>query len=252
MKNLAISFLALLAGWTSITTFAETVKIAAEDDWAPYSSIKADKSGPEGFAVDIINAAFKTQGIDAEYVVVPFTRCLHYAKTGITVGCFNATMIESNKNDYYWHPTPLFYEELAVYTHASATANNLTQKDLEGKTLGYTIGYTYPTELMENPNITKFGAKSDNLLIQMAAAQRIDYILVNGMAGLYKINHIPEAKGKIKKVGVISIDSFLLAFSKKHPDGKRLVEIFEKGLQEIKQNGSYAAMEAKLRRELDE
>ncbi|MEQ1529858.1 MAG: transporter substrate-binding domain-containing protein [Methylococcales bacterium] len=251
MKSLTISILVLLASWASATTFAETVKIAAEDDWAPYSSIKADKSGPEGFAVDIIDAAFKTQGIDVEYVVVPFTRCLHYAKTGITVGCFDATVIESNKNDYYWHPTPLFYEELAIFTHTSSTAANLTQKDLEGKTLGYTIGYTYPTELMENPNITKFGAKSDNLLIQMAAAQRIDYILLNGMAGIYKINQIPEAKGKIKKVGIISIDGFWLAFSKIHPDGKRLVETFEKGLQELKHNGSYAAMETKFRRDLD-
>lgn len=229
---------------------AESVRIAVEDDWAPYASIKADRSGAEGFAVDIVQAAFKTQGIDVDFVVVPFARCLHYAEVGTTVGCFNTTIIEGNRNTYHWHPTPLFIDGLSIFANASSAASGVTEKDLEGKTVGYTLGYTYPTSLMENPAIKRFGVKSDDQLIQMAAAGRVDFILLNDVAGFYKISRMPDAKGKVKKVGVISEDGFWIAFSKSHKDGERMTQIFESGLQALKANGRYTELETAFRREL--
>lgn len=229
---------------------SETVRIAAEDDWAPYSSIKADKSGPEGFAVDIVREAFKTQGVDVEFVAVPFARCLHYAETGVTAGCFNATIIEGNRDTFHWHPTPLFSEELAIFSHAQAGESAVTMADLEGRTVGYTLGYTYPTGLMENPKITRFATTSDDQLIQMVAAKRVDFVLLNEMPGYLRISRIPGAAGKVRKVGTISMDGFWIAFSKAHPDGERLSATFEAGLQSLKNSGRYAELEAGFRSKL--
>lgn len=54
---------ALLAGiWLILAPGSacsrETITVAAEDDWPPYSSIKADKSGPEGFSSELVRAVF--------------------------------------------------------------------------------------------------------------------------------------------------------------------------------------------------
>lgn len=242
--------LAVLAGLWMASVQAETVTVAAEDDWAPYSSLKPDRSGPVGLSPDLVRAAFRTQHIDVRFVVVPFSRCLHYAETGTVVACFNTSRTEANKDTFYWHPTPLFQEELGIFARSEAPNSGLTKKDLEGQTVGVTIGYTYPALFMDNPRITKLSAVSDANLLKMLAARRVNYILLNTMPGYYRLKHEPALAGKIKRVGAISVDSFWLSFSKTHPDGKRLCESFEKGLKAIKANGQYDSMMAAFRQDI--
>jgi polar amino acid transport system substrate-binding protein len=230
------------AGLWQTVQAQEVVTLAAEDDWAPYSSLKPDGSGPEGIAPALVKAAFQTQNVTVRFQVVPFARCLHYALKGAVVGCFDTTRTEANQDQFYWHPTPLFQEELAIFARGDATANDLTAKDLEGQTVGVTIGYTYPTDFMQNPRIVKLSAASDGNLVKMLVARRVNYILLNTMPGYYRIKQDPALRGQIKRVGTIRMDSFWVSFSRAHPDGKRMSEVFEKGLQTIKANGEYDRM----------
>lgn len=244
------SMLVVWAGLCASAMATEVVTVAAEDDWAPYSAMRADRSGPEGLAPALVKAAFKTQNVEVRFEVVPFSRCLHYAEKGTVVGCFDTTRTEANKDRFYWHPTPLFQEELAIFGRADAPARELTQKDLEGETVGVTIGYTYPTDLMQNPRIIKLSATSDGNLVKMLVARRVNYILLNTMPGYYRIKSEPALKGQIKRVGAIRLDSFWVSFSRAHPDGKRMSEVFEKGLQAIKANGDYDRMMRAFKQEL--
>lgn len=245
------SALAVCAGLWTTAEASEVVTIAAEDDWAPYSSMRADRSGPEGLAPALVKAAFKTQDVDVRFEVLPFSRCLHYADKGLVVGCFDTTRTEANKDQYYWHPTPLFQEELGIFGRVDEGASKeLTQKDLEGQTVGVTLGYTYPTDFMQNGHITKLSAASDGNLVKMLVAKRVNYILLNTMPGYYRIKHEPVLKAQIKRVGSIRVDSFWVSFSRAHPDGKRMSETFEKGLQAIKANGEYDRMMTAFKREL--
>jgi len=225
------------------------VTIAAEDDWPPYSSLKKDRSSPQGFAVDIVREAFKTQGVDAKFQVLPFARCLQYAESGKVSGCFDATRIESNGDTYCWHPTPMFEESLMVFGPASTPRDDLKIKDLEGKKVGSTIGYTYLDEFTSNKKIRHFTAMSDDHLIKILVAGRVDFVLLNGLPGYMRINADPALKGKIKPVGTLSVDKFWVAFSKK-AEGPRHCEIFEKGLVEIRKNGKYREMESAFRKSL--
>ncbi len=227
----------------------ETVVISAEDDWPPYSSIKKDRSGPEGFAVDIVRAAFATQAVDVKFEVLPFARCLQYAESGKVSGCFDVTMIDSNRDTYCWHPTPIFEETLDIFGPSSTSRTNLKIIDLEGKVVGTTIGYTYPDSFTKNKKIKHFGAVSDDHLVKMLSAGRVEFILLNGMPGRMRINADPVAKAKIKYLGTISVDKFWVAFSKKG-DGPRYCEVFEKGLQEIIKNGKYKEMETSFRKNI--
>lgn len=229
---------------TSQVLHAETVTIAAEDDWAPYTAINAAKTAPEGFTVDVVRAAFKSQGVDVKFIVTPFARCLHYAESGKTVACFNATIVKDNKDTFYWHPTPLVYVDLLIFGRNDAPNSNMKLKDLEGKTVGSTLGYTYPTEFTKNTRIKHFDAKSDSQLVKMLANGRVDYVLLNDVPGRLLILADQNARGRLKPVGKISQDGFWLAFSKKHPDGKRLSEVFEKGMQHLHKSGQYKSMES--------
>ncbi|CAN5139727.1 transporter substrate-binding domain-containing protein [soil metagenome] len=228
---------------------AETIVIAAEDDWAPYSSLKPNKSAPEGFAVDLVREAFKSQGIDVKFESVPFTRCMFLAKTGAVAGCFNASPVDDSRGEYVWHTTPMFKEDLAIFALASEPRRDLGLKDLEGKTAGYTLGYICPGDFMSDTRIRKRGVKSDKLLLNMLLAGRVDYILMDLLPGEMRINADPVARARIKPVGTVSTNGFWVAFSKKRPDAQRLADTFEKGLLDLKTTGRYQAMDEALRRQ---
>lgn len=134
----------------ALASHAETITLVAEDDWPPYSSMKADKSGPEGLAPALIKQAFKQQGIEVKYLTLPFARCMYLVQIGKQVGCFDATITQDNQDQYYWHKTPLFVEGVSVFAHANAKVKEIKIHDMEGKTVGYTIGYTYSPEIFHN------------------------------------------------------------------------------------------------------
>lgn len=246
MATIARSIWLLLASMVlaPVSMARETVLIAVEDDWAPYASVKADKSGPEGLTVDLIQAAFDVQGIDVQFLTVPFARCLLYAETGRTVGCANATIVAGNRDAYIWHPTPLFSEELAIFARSGSgnESVDLTLKDLEGETVSVTIGYTYPTEFLDNPRIVKYPVNSDALQLQMLVNGRVKYALLNTMPAYLRINAQVDLRDKVRRVGRVSNDGFWVAFSKRHVDGARFAEALEAGLKKLHASGRYAAM----------
>lgn len=229
---------------------AETVRIAVEDDWAPYAALNADRTAPEGFSVDVVREAFSTQGVEVEFLTVPFARCMHYAQTGNAVGCFNAGNEIPEVDQFHWHSTPLLHERLTIFAHISAPEQNIGLADLEGRSVGYVISYVYGPEFMENSAIHRYGVESDDRMIQMLAAQRLDFIVLGEMPGHFKINRVPGARDKLKKVGVIASHTFWVAFSKKHPDGERMTATFETGMQALIKTGRYAELEAEMRRSL--
>jgi len=83
------------------------------------------------------------------------------------------------RDDYHWHPTPMFVEELAIFGRKDSGRTDMTLAALEGHRVGYTIGYTYPLAFRQNPRILKAAAKSDRQLLEMLDARRVDYILIN-------------------------------------------------------------------------
>lgn len=231
-----------------------TVRIAAEDDWPPYASAVGKEHRPEGFSVDLVREVFASQGVKVEFVVVPFARCLAYTLKGSVAGCFNVGMTTANRGDFIWPATPLLEDELSIFARSDAPGHppsrELGAADLRHRTVGYTVGYTYSTELMTDPLITRYGASSDQQLLRMLVAGRVDYVLLNRLPATLRIESNPAFRGQVRRVGKVSMDSFWLAFSKAHPDGHRMSVVFERGLREFKRDGRYQAMTADFRRRL--
>ncbi|MGL5706663.1 MAG: substrate-binding periplasmic protein [Aeromonas sp.] len=217
---------------------AAPLVIGAEDDWAPYSVLNRETGQPQGLAPELVKAVFAAEGIEIVFRTLPFARCMHDAKYGKLAGCFNATITEENRYQYHWHDTPMFEEELAIFALASEPQRDLKLTSLEGKRVGITLGYTYPTDFMENPRITRFQAKSDAQTLEMLVRSRVDYILMNGITGYIKIQQ-KQLTGKVVKAGKLTTGGFRLAFSRRHPQGEALAKQFEQGLQKIKMNGTY-------------
>lgn len=227
---------------------AETVTVGAEDAWAPYAYAVAGQSEPQGLAPQLVRAAFQTQGVQVQFKVLPFSRCLHETEVGHLVGCFDTTRTTENQAHFHWHATPLFQEELGIFARSAPSGRAITESDLVGRTVGITVGYTYPTSFMRHPGIRRQVAVSDANLLRMLAAGRVDYVLVNTLPAQHLLRQMPDLQNKVWRVGAISMDSFWLSFSKAHPQGLRLSGVFEKGLQALLASGQYQRMLADFHR----
>jgi polar amino acid transport system substrate-binding protein len=225
---------------------------AAEDDGRP--TLRRRAGGPKGMAVDLVREAMATQGIEVRIVAVPFSRCMFMARNGEAAGCFNATIVADNRGDYHWHATPMFHEELAIFAVATpAPANGaspISLKDLEGRRVGYTLGYTYPAEFRQNPKIRKISAKSDQVLIEMLLAGRVDHVLLNTAPAYLRLRQIGRPPQALAKVSVLSMDGFWVAFSRQRPDGEALAARFEAGLAALKSSGRLQALQQQMRQSL--
>lgn len=247
-------FIACLVAWLALALSgragAETIRLAVEDDWPPYASASGPERQPVGFAVDLVRAVFASRGVQVEFLVVPFPRCLAYTLRGSVAGCFNVTVTRANHADFIWPATSLLEDELTIFARADAAVRDIGPQDLRHHTVGYTQGYTYPTDVMTDPLITRYGASSDQQLLKMLVARRVDYILLNRLPATVRIDGNEAFRGKVKRVGKVSVDGFWLAFSKAHPDGQRLSVMFEQGLRDFKRDGRYQAMASAFRRGL--
>ncbi|MEN9659691.1 MAG: hypothetical protein RL571_3156 [Pseudomonadota bacterium] len=227
--------------------YAETVIINAEDDWAPFSSMRADKYGVEGLSPTLVKAAFNSQGVEVEFNAVPFARCLSEVEHGKVVACFDTSITEDNKNKFIWHKTPLFEEGLSIFALSESTEKNLAVHNLEGKTVGLTHGYSYPNILMDNKKIIKDSSPFDDTQLKKLILKRIQYAVINTTPGTLLINGNRSYKDKIKIVGLVETSIFFLNFSKSHKDGQRMADIFEKGMASIKSNGTYHSIETEFK-----
>uniref|UniRef100_UPI003FA6DE90 hypothetical protein n=1 Tax=Salmonella enterica TaxID=28901 RepID=UPI003FA6DE90 len=93
-----------------------------------------------------------------------------------------------------------------IFARTGSTPRQLRLADLEGQTVGYTLGYTYPTAFQSNPRIRRISAKSDRVLLEMLAAGRVDYVLINTAPAYLRVNRAPALRGRVEKVGVVSQD----------------------------------------------
>ncbi len=246
---------ALGAGTASLR--AETITIGAENDWPPYSYRVPGQDEPQGLTPRLVRQAFASQGVSVRYRMLPFARCMLEAERGAVAGCFNASRTAANEALYHWHPTPMLEEELAIFARRRAVeaassalpTRQLTQADLRGKSVGITVGYTYATSFMTDPQIQRKPATSDGNLLHMLAAGRVDYIVVNTLPAWYRLRGDPALQGQVQRVGRISIDGFWLAFTRAKPEGERLAQVFERGLQAMRLSGEQQRMLAELRQQ---
>ena len=86
--------------------------------------------------------------------------------------------------------------------------------------------------------------------MNLLANGRLQYGVVWGMPGFDILKKNPNIASKVKAIGKISTDALYINFSKKHKDGARMADIFEKGMQAINADGTYKKLEAEFKKKV--
>lgn len=246
-------FLAVLGFILSVLLFgaqgaayAEEVALCAEDAFVPFS-----EANGTGLSNDIVVAAYKAVGVDAKIKVYPFTRLMVMVKDGSAIGGFNAVPTSDTKADYLFGKSPIYVTHMYFYYNSQSPIVIDTEADIMAKlvkpkvVVGDVAGYIYPpaytaltTSKDPNKSLKEESVDSDEILIKKLQAQRNKIALMTAEVADYHINRmgLQKAFGHGKYVWDAPL---YIAFSKKNPKSKHFMELFDKGMETIKANGTY-------------
>lgn len=244
MKKFMKSIVPALFLAASMAHAEESVTIVAENDWYPYCADRNGKS--EGFAVDVVEAAFKAAGVKLTLKSMPYARGMEEVKKGTEVGVFNTSKNQELEKEYIFHTNELFTAKIVIMAPANSTDSGLTTKLLEGKSVGVTNGYTYGNEFDSNKAIKKDPGVDDKTILKKLAAGRTQYaVIYDQVAKSLIAENKADLDGKLKQVGQVSEDKLYISFSKTNKDGAKFAALFDKGIETIKKNGEYKKIEEK-------
>ena len=234
----------LLAGAGAAAAAGPRLRILVEDAASPWSNRAGD-----GYANDLVRAAFAAAGADVDLVVVPYARCKALVMQGGAVGCFSMSAAPELGSLVRFADKPLFSVTPKFYYNTSRKVSARSVAELKpGMRVGIVHAYEYP------PFVSQLAARgiiiettrSDVANLRKLAAGRIDVALV--MTDEMRSEELIERQADVHNIAFAfqsaPMESFV-GFSTAHPDGDAQRRRFNRGYQSITDNGTRQGIQAK-------
>lgn len=215
---------------------AETPRIGAEDDWYPYTAWRNERV--EGMSADIVRAAFAASATAIELAPYPYSRCMELARSGSLAACFNTTPDSRIKAQFLLPQEMLFSDDIILWGRAGERPVS-DLEDLVGKRVAVTIGYTYGERFDNYPNIQRIAVRRDLNGFLMLQRGRVDYVVAFRGTTQALLDDNPELVGQFSPLATVYRPQLYLTFSRHHPQARELLQRFDAGMRQIRQDGTY-------------
>lgn len=236
-KSACIVFFALVF---CVAAHAGEKKITlSTGEWAPYTS---EYMLDGGICSEIVCSAFAAAGMDTELKFYPWKRAMLNLKRGRVEGAY--PWVKRNETESFaLFSGPLHIQKYSFFYHKQFYPNGVsysTFDDLMKYKIGICRGYYYGKQLSKMGLNTEVVSSSSNGIMMLMRGY-IDLMTEDSVVGNYLISVFMPGRehefGEIKTP--LKSEPVYLLVSKKNPDGKELIERFDRGLAEIKKNGTY-------------
>ncbi|EEX94857.1 putative amino acid ABC transporter, periplasmic amino acid-binding protein [Vibrio orientalis CIP 102891 = ATCC 33934] len=215
---------------------------AAQDPWAPF--VQKDKANP-GVSVEIITEAFKSQGHSVDFKIMPWTRALNEVKSG-KVDVLVATWFTNERTSFLKYSDPYLENSLKFIMRKGEGFEYNGLDSLSGKTVGIIRNYGYGDEFLSATNFKKPEANDLIANAKKLTAKRVDLTLEDELV----------AKSTLSAAGMnlddfdftnnaLSVNPLHVTSGLANPNHAEYIEAFNKGLVEIKANGTFDKILAK-------
>ena len=241
MKNMKLLMSILLIFSFSKNTWATETVHLTNGEFEPYLS---ENLKHYGVASLIVTEAFALEGVKVEYEFFPWKRAYNEAKIGNYDGSVMWTHFPEREKFFYFSDDSVI-QGLSVFFHLkSYNFNWETAKDLEGIYVGGTAGYKYALleKLEKAGKINIDRAQSDTANFVRLLKGYIQIFQIDQTMGYYLLHRYFKPK-EIRQIThhpkPIIKDHYHLIISKSIKKGKRLINIFNRGLKKLKESGKY-------------
>lgn len=235
--------LGLLFYATSYVRAAEIEILAV--DFPPYE-IEKPQNNLRGFDVEVVEAAFGRVGGNASFKFVPWKRALRMSQSGQSAGLLTCAKAPEREASY-----------LLSDSISSATAGIYTSKDYVGAALNspdglallegtITVVAGYSSEIyLKELGITYDVSSTDVAAIKKIVNGRIDAFLTSKENTDFLMQGL-DVEGKLL-FHQIEQRLLYLCISRKWPNADRLLDQFNIGLKQLRDEGIYDKIHARYR-----
>jgi len=208
---------------------AETFTFAV-GEWPPFISKDAPGFGSH---VENVVKAFKKAGHDVRFEFLPWRRSLEMARHGTFPATFSWAFAEERQTDFLYPQTPIDDARDVYFYRKDRFPEGLEPLSFkELKTRGLTVvgisGYWYETALKEKGVLFQSVATEEQAWAMLQHG-RADIFIENDVVGrAHSREFLKDQAGLVAGSRPIRIVPLYILFSKSHPDGGRMLEIWEK------------------------
>lgn len=218
----------------------ENTVVLATDPWPPYY-------GPDlndgGYFTDIVTEAFKRVGYTCEVKFVPWKRALERAQRGSYDGILGAFYAESRTRDFAYSE-PISESHLAFFSKKGRGIRYQTLQDLSQYSIGVIRGYSYSEEFEAATELRTEEVNRVEQNIEKVLANRIDLFIDSQEVVSYLLNTtLSDQKDQLEMLTPpYKTNTLYVLISKKNPQHQRIVNDLNRGLQMLKEDGTYDAI----------
>jgi len=209
----------------------EKIRVVMDATWPAFESLDETTKAPIGFDVDLMNAIAAKEGMDIEFVNIPFDSAL----TGMAQCQYDAavsaiTITEERKQSMLFSEP--YFAAGQVVTVAKDNQDINSKDDLNGKKIGAMIGTTGAIEAEKIEGAEYKAYDTIDLAFLDVMSGQLDAVIADNPLALGFIGQNPE---KLKAVGPVFTDeNYGIAVCNKKPE---LLEKINKGLAAVVAEG---------------
>jgi len=210
-------------------------------DYPPFE-MEVPVEGLSGFDYEVVIEAFARTGWNAKIVFVPWKRAVAEARAGNAAGLLSCAY-RAQREEFFLYSDQLSSSTDGVYYRREFAADPIsTHTDLIGKKVGAVTGYSTYAKLTDF-GIEPIDIPNDEAGIRMLEVGRLNFFL-NGRQATDFLIKLLGLSGRFD-FAVIADKPLFLCLSKSFPNSEGLLLDFNKGLAEVKADGTYAFIHAK-------
>jgi polar amino acid transport system substrate-binding protein len=210
---------------------------AAGDPYPPYGDPKIPDGG---LGMEIIRAAYKTQGHEVTMDYVPWAR----AETGVKNGTYDIvpfTWRTDARVKVLLFSTPFAVGNVRFIKRKGDPFEFHALEGLAGKRIGTVLGYGYGDAFMQSTAFTRENGKDLTTNIKKLLRNRIDLTLEDEIVARAALSaEDPRMLDQIEFVKTpLSVNPLYVTAGLQNPKAQEIIGAFNKGLEIIKANGTY-------------
>lgn len=209
----------------------EKVRVVMDATWPPFETLDEQTKAPIGFDVDLMNAIATKEGLQVEFVNIPFDSALTgMAQCQYDVAISAITITDERKKSMLFSDP--YFSAGQIVTVAKDNQDIKSKDDLPGKKIGAMIGTTGAIEAEKIQGAEYKAYDTIDLAFLDVMSGQLDAVIADNPLALGFIGQNPE---KIKAVGTVFTDeNYGIAACNKKPE---LLDKINKGLAAVKADG---------------
>lgn len=206
-------------------------------DYPPYYGPKLENYG---VMTEQVQAAFKHQDINTKVIFYPWARLMRKAKDGHVEATYTVWCTAERKKDFIYSHS-LFPNKVVFLKSKDLKLTFDQYSDLRSYRIGYVFGYAYPDAFYDEPNLILIKGYSDKENVTRLLTGAVDLVVIDEFQGTHLLKQLAPDKAKLYDTlpKPLSINQQYLMVSKSIKHAQTLIERFNQGLAQIKQDGTF-------------